>query len=284
MPIQGLKVKKGQPLVYIAILIFVIVLMVLLRHCSKVDNSVISKFGHQSGGDTIDVAIEYSPLSCYSYADTLGGFNYDLLRLISAYSHRPVKFHPVVTLAKSLKGLEMGSYDLLAAQFPVTAANKKRYLFTDAVFIDRQVLVQRRDGKGNVAVKSQLDLAGKTIYIVKGSPMGERIKSLSREIGDTIHIAVDDQYGPEQLFMRVATGEIKYAVINERIAQSLSPRYPKVDISTGISFSQFQSWALRKDNKALCDSINAWKRAVKTRPPYSARYNDLLQRYFGVKQ
>ena len=267
-----------MPLViYAVLLVIAIVAMIALKRCGN------TQFGskaepHQSGGDTIDVASEYSPISYYTYADTRGGFEYDLLRLIASQQQQPVKFHPIVTLQKALDGLKKGEYDLLVAQFPVTVSNKQQFLFTDPVYLDRQVLVQRKDPEtGKAKVNSQLDLAGCTLHIVKGSPMKECIEGLSREIGSDIHIVVDDIYGPEQLFLQVASGEIEYAVINESIAASLVKDYSKeVDVATAISFSQFQSWVLNKKNTALCDSLNSWLKQAQQ----SAPYDNLMTRYF----
>lgn len=269
---------KKMPLVlYALLLVMAIAAMIALKKCGN------AQFGkpaepHQSGGDTIDVAIEYSPISYYTYADTLGGFQFDLLRLISTQQQQPVKFHPIVTLQKALDGLKKGDYDLLVAQFPVTASNKQQFLFTEPVYLDRQVLVQRKDPEtGKAKVNSQLDLTGCTVHIVKGSPMKERIEGLSREIGGDIHIIVDDLYGPEQLFLQVATGEIDYAVINETIAASLVKDYSKeIDVATAISFSQFQSWVLNKNDSTLCNKLNTWLKLAQDLP----QYGSLVSRYF----
>ncbi|MGM9803214.1 MAG: transporter substrate-binding domain-containing protein [Muribaculaceae bacterium] len=266
--------KKGRPMAYVVLLVLVIVAMVSLRKCAAGGGSHVSRI-EKSGGDTIDVAIEYSPAMCYTYADTLGGFNYDLLRLISQREHLPMKFHLVVTLQNALQDLYDGRVDVLVAQFPVTKENRTHLLFTDQVYIDRQVLVQLKDTDGAVAVKTQLDLAGDTVHVVKGSPMRERILNLSNEIGDSIYVKEEPLYGPEQLFLQVATGEIRYAVINRRIAADMVQRYPNVDISTSISFSQIQAWALSKHQPQLQSKFNAWIKAVKETPQYDA----LLDRY-----
>lgn len=273
----GNQPKKMPIVLYAMLLVIAIAAMIALKHCST-ERFAIADAGNASGGDTIDVAIEYSPLSYYTYDDTLGGFHYDLLRLIATQQQVHFKFHPIVTLQKAIDGLNKGQFDIMATQFPVTAANKQHYLFTDPVLLDRQVLVQRKDPKtGTVKVHSQLDLAGCTLHIVKGSPMKERIEGLSREIGSDIHIVVDDIYGPEQLFLQVASGEIDYAVINESIAASLAQQYNgTVDVTTAISFTQFQSWVLNKKNTALCDSLNSWLKQAQQ----SAPYDNLMTRYF----
>lgn len=268
------KPKKGQALIYVALLALVCASMLALRHCQGQPATSATASGKASGGDTIDVAIEYSPTTCYTYADTLGGFDYDLMRLIA---QRPVKFHTIVSLEAALSGLDAGSYDVVVAQFPLTRSRKGKYLFTDAVYVDNQVLVQRRLRDGGLAVRSQLDLAGDTVMIVAGSPMAERIASLSREIGDTIHTIAEREYGPEQLVMMVASGETRYAVVNRAIAVAMAARVKGIDTSVAISMTQFQSWILRKDEGTLRDSLNTWLRAAKSNGAYST----LHKRYFA---
>ena len=264
--------KRGQMIIYLILLAVVVGCMVALSFCDK---PIVDAQSSPSGGDTLDIAIEYSPVTYYTYDDTLGGYNYDLLRMISDSVGCPMKFHPVVTLEKALAGLDDGRYDIVVAQFPMTAGDTARFAFTEPIFIDQQVLVQRR---GSQAIHSQLDLAGDTVWVVKGSPMIQRIANLSREIGDTIYVHVDELYGPEQLMMMVSSGEIRYAVVNRSIARAMASVLPNLDRSVAISLSQFQSWMVSKDRKSLCDSLNLWHNQVKRD---TAAYLGLQRRYFG---
>ncbi len=270
------KIKTWQLALYGILLVVVVGLMFSLKNCGKGSNQLTDSTHvvRASGGDTIDVAIEYSPLSYYTYGDTTGGFYYELINLMSQNYGLKVKFHPFSRLNDALVGLDKGFYDLVAAQFPVTMENKENYLFTEAIYLDKQVLVQRNTD--SLAIKSQLDLAGDTVTIVKGSPMRERIMSLSREIGDTIYVVSDPDYGPEQLFLMVASGDIKYAVINETIARKMAASHPNVDISQAISFSQFQSFFMKKDNRELCGRLNDAIQKVKKLP----QYDELIKKYF----
>ena len=269
---HNLTPKKGNIFIYLALIAIVIASMVALKHCT---NNAAKDTDIADTGN-INIAIEYSPLSLYTYDDTLGGFCYDFLRLIEKRSNHKFTFHPVVTLESTLTGLGKGTYDMVVAQFPATKDNQNKYLFSEALYLDHQVLVQLKNNNGNVTAKSPLDLVHDTVYVVKGSPMRSRIENLSREIGDTIFVAEDANYGPEQLFLRVATGEIEYAVINQSIASSLATHYTNVDYATGISFTQFQPIILRKTDTTLCDSLNYWIEAEKNTP----QFKSLQSRYF----
>ena len=160
-------------------LIAIIIAMAMLRKCS---NSGLHEAVPSSGGDTIDVAIEYSPMSLYRYGDTLGGFNYDIVRSIAREHGLTIKFHPVSNISSSLTLIDDKIYDLLIAELPATADFKDRYEILEPVYLDRQVLVQRKDTNGIKMIKSPLDLASDTVWIAQGSPIMSRITNLAHEI------------------------------------------------------------------------------------------------------
>ena len=265
-------VKKGSIALYLALLLIAIIAMIALRNFDKIVSTP-----DKPQRDSMVVAIEYSPLSLYTYSDTLGGFSYDLLRMVAQKAGINLKYQPMVTLTSSLNKLKSGEYRMVCAEFPVIKENKDDYLFTTPINVDRQVLVQRIQPDSTIAVKSLLDLAHDTVWVVDGSSIASRLLNLSHEIGDTIYINADKEYGTEQLFLRVATGEIKQAVMNERVAKKMATLYPNVDISTSISFTQFQSWILQREDSTFCNSINSWLEAVKLTPEYKSLYD----RYFS---
>ncbi len=275
MPIKSTSpIGAGRLLLCVLLLVLAVAMMASLRRCSApltLDSAPVPA-GH-SGGDTLDIAIEYSPVSYYSYADTLGGFNYDLLRLIGQQSSRPMKFHSFVAIATALGGLESGAIDVVAGQLPATTASKEQYLFTRPLWADRQVLVQRH---GSKMLRSQLDLAGRTVWVIAGSTMRDRLQGMAREIGDTITVLSDTTYGPEQLVMRVASGEIELAVVNEAIATAMHVKYAgQIDIALDVSFTQLQSYALAKGNAQLLE----WLDGELAKFMETGAYRLLLKRY-----
>ena len=128
------------------------------------------------------------------------------------------------------------------------------------IILNKQVLVQRKPEKENdsLYIHSQLELARKTLHLVKNSPAILRIHNLSNEIGDTIYIKEVEKYGQEQLLAMVAHGDIDYAVCDESIAKASINDFPQLDIETAISFSQFYSWGVSKHSPILLDSLNSW--------------------------
>lgn len=247
---------KGRLPLYMLLLIIAAGTMVMLKNCS---HKTPSESDVKSGGDTIDIAIEISPISLSTRADTLGGFYYDLIRHIASSEGLLVKFVPFSQIDDALYRLGQGRYDIVIADLPVTTSMKEKFLFTDPIALDREVLVQLKDSvNGEIEATTQHDLRGDTVWIPAGSPFRDRLINLSHEIGDTIYILEDPDYASEQLVMLVALGDIPRAVVNERIAKPMTKQYPRLDLSVDISFTQFQSWAINKNRPDLRDSLNVW--------------------------
>ncbi len=257
---------KGRLTLYVVLLVIAVIIMAMVRDCSTPSPFSTTRISN-SGPDTLDVAIEYGPMTLYRYHDTLGGFGYDLVRDMMARADRPLKFHPVTSARMGLQLLTDGTVDMVIAETPRTADSDSLVAYTEPVYLDRQVLVQRRDSAGEVRVKSALDLAGRQVTVAAGSPMYYRLRNLSDEIGDTIIIVPDSIYGAEQLVIMTALGEIEFAVVNNRVAQKIKPDYPQLDVSTDISFTQFQSWIMRSADSTI-QEIDSIIRAYRLTPAY----------------
>lgn len=271
---RRLEVKSRAAKLLPLILLGVLALMVMLKQCSSERPGRGSADG-PSGGDTVDVAIEYSPMAMMMTGDSLGGFGYDMMRAVAGEMRLPVKFTPVTSVSQTLRAMAKGRYDLIIAEIPVTAEFRERYRFTEPVCLDRMVLVQHLDSAGNVAVNTQLDLARRRVAVIAGTPALDRIRNLSHEIGDTIYVTADSLHSAEQLFLLAAAGATDPAVINSATARALAGRRDDVDISRGVSFTQFQSWVVDAKNKALADSIDS---AI-VRFRLSPAYGRLIDRY-----
>ena len=133
--------------------------------------------------------------------------------------------------------------------------------------------------QAQVFIRNQLDLAGRTLHVVKASPSILRIRNLGDEIGDTIYISEIEKYGSEQLIAMVAHGDIDYAVCDESIAQAAIDSLPQLDISTDISFTQFYSWGVSKQSPVLLDSLNTWLTSFRQ----GKEYKEILHKYYPVK-
>lgn len=255
--------------ILLSLMLIAVGLIVSVRECSTPMPS--NGYEYVRGrGDTINVAIDYSPMSLYRFGDSLAGFNYEMMKDMAAMYGDNVKFYPIASVNEALDELKAGKYDVVISDLPVTASRRESFRFTEPVYLDKQVLISR-----DTTVKSRLDLGGKEIWSLEGSPAAERLHNLAREIGDTIIMRHDSIRSAEQLFMLTAMGKIPFAVINSAKAIHLAKDYPDVDVTTPVSFTQFQSWVVNKDNRALADTLDSQIRRFKQTP----QYKDLIDRY-----
>ena len=88
------------------------------------------------------------------------------------------KLFPIMSFNDRLEGLSNGTYDIIASDLMATSEWKDSLLLTSPIILSKQVLVQRKSVKGDTLyIKSQLDLAGRTLHVVKGSPSILRIRN-----------------------------------------------------------------------------------------------------------
>lgn len=235
---------------------------------------------HEIAGEgAIHAATEYNSISFFVNGDTLSGFHYELIEAFARDHSLKTVITPEMSFEKRLQGLAEGKFDVIAYDVLATSELKDSLLLTHPIALNKEVLVQRKPHTlqdSALFIKNQLELAGKTLHVVKDAPSILRIRNLSHEIADTIYIKEIEKYGPEQLIAMVAHGDIDYAVCNESIARMAIDSLPQIDISTDISFTQFYSWAVSKQSPALLDSLNTWLDTFKK----TQTYKKLYQKYY----
>lgn len=221
---------------------------------------------------------EYNAVSYYASNDTVQGFDYELLNEFAKDQNLRLELTPEMSFEKRLEGITEGRYDILATETAVTTRLKDSLLFTHTLLLGKQVLVQRKPSSetDSLYIRSQLDLANKTLHVIKNSPSLLRIHNLINEIADTIYIREVDLYGAEQLIAMVAGGDIDYAVCDENIVRASIDNYPNLDIDTDISFTQFYAWGINKHSPALRDTLNVWLDGFMK----SDKYHKLYKKYF----
>lgn len=218
---------------------------------------------------------EYNRLSFHAGKDTLVGFDLELLQAFADEKGLKLEITPEMSYEKRVEGLNEGRYDLIATGTVVTSGTKDTLLYTRPLLLSKQVLVQRvkEEGKDSLYINNQLELAHKTLHVVKNSPVLIRIHNLINEIADTIYTCEIDKYGPEQLLAMVSEGEIDYAVCDENLANASLKDYPNLDISKSISFTQFYAWGISKHAPTLRDTLNAWLEKYQQTKTYQKLYN-----------
>lgn len=250
--------RWGQLVVYGLLLVLVICAMLWIRiqHMGGKKHY----FNTDLKADTINAAVVYGPNSYRVLIsddgnDSIVGINYHLLKDLEKELGVKVMLHPVIDRDEALAKVASGTYDILAS-LPADNYLKQNYLTTKDVFLDRMVLLQRRNDNGTLPVRSALDLDGDTVHVEKGSSATRRLENLQKEIGGNIIIAEESGLSEEYLAMKVGNGTWKYAVVNEKIAEEMRGQYPELDYSTPVSFTQFQVWVLPQGKDSLLNIVN----------------------------
>lgn len=273
---------KSRKLLVVYIILLVCILIVMFRLWPYKKEPVAPRdYPEIKEEGILRMVTEYNQSGYYVAGDTIEGFQYELSQAIAALSGLEVQTQLEMSLAESFRELSDNQCDVIARNIPITSEIKEDYLFTEPIVFNKQVLVQRTKEANNgiQPIRNQLDLAQKTLYIPKNSPALLRLQNLAHEIGDTIYVKEDELYSSEQLAIMVAKGDIDYAVCDQQIARLSKENLPEIDIDTDISFTQLQSWAVRKDSPILLDSLNSWLSQIKK----SGLYDQIYKRYYGKK-
>ena len=274
---------KIRLLRYLIPVIIVLALLFCFRRCDNQQKQPLPPHDYADiiREGVLRVATEYNSISFYVDGDTVAGFNYELIQAVGRDKGLRVDISPYMSFEDRLRGLSEDRYDVIAYGILATSKLKDSLLLTSPIGLNKQVLVQRKATVENdsLYIRSQLDLAQKTLHVIKGSPSILRIQNLGNEIGDTIYIKEIEKYGPEQLISLVAHGDIYYAVCDESIAQDAADSLPQIDINTAITFTQFYSWAVSKQSPVLLDSLNAWL----DRFQKEEEYQKIYKKYYDKK-
>jgi membrane-bound lytic murein transglycosylase MltF len=236
------------------------VTILLLSYLLKGKNDSLRDFPDIEKGGTLNIVTEYNSVDYYECRDTIAGLQYDLCKYIEQRSGLAVEIFIENNLDACIKGLENYTYDVIARNIPITNENKEQLSFTVPISQSKQVLVQRKPTKDDTIplIRNQIDLAGKVVYAPQNSSGILRLRNLSEEIAETIHIQEIEEYSAEELIYMVAWKEIDYAVVEKELALKNKDSFPVIDVETDISFTQLQAWAVRKTSPVLLDSLNRW--------------------------
>lgn len=266
---------------YLLLLIVAIAVMLLLR-MGITDSRRVSlssrDYNEIMASGELNVVTDYNSIGLYVSGDTLQGFQREMVLALEKEWGIKVNLFLENSLDENLEGLRTMRYDLVARNIPVNIELKDSFAFTSPIMLNKQVLVQRKPEYNDSIepIRQHLDLAKRTIHVSGESPAILRLNNLSHEIGDTIFIVEDRTYETEQLVMMVASGDIDFTVCDEKMAMRLAERLPEIDIETDISFTQLESWAVRKDSPVLLDSLNSWLGWFKA----TAAFRRICQEYY----
>ena len=100
--------------ILLSLILIAVGVIVSVKSCS----SPVANNGYEytrAKGDTINVAIDYSPMSLYRYGDSLAGFNYEMMKQMATLYGDNVKFYPISSVTSALDELKRGVYDVVCS-------------------------------------------------------------------------------------------------------------------------------------------------------------------------
>jgi len=212
--------------------------------------------------------------------DSIVGLQVKMIERFAEDHNLKVEFVEENDLSKAMEMLDANEIDVLVWHIPVYDQLKNKISYTIPVFTSRQMLIQRKKSKTDTTqfIRNQLDLAGKTLYILPGTIYKQRIEHLSKEIGDTIHIKEIPNADPSDLFKMIIEKNIDYTVCDEFVARVLLKDFPTIDMGTAVSFTQNYSWGINPASTILKDSLDSWLAIYLE----SKDYNRIYRQYTGV--
>ena len=238
---------------------------------------------------TLVAVTDYGVTSYFIYRGEPMGYQYEFLIQLCEYLNVELELIVEQDLQKSMQMLNNGDVDLIAMGLTVTNERKQLFDFTEPILTTRQVLVQRKpegfqkmatlDEIESYLIRNTLNLAGKTIHIKKGTIYKEQLVTLANNIADSI-IIVEDNRWTDKLVEAIANGEIDFTISDEHLAIVSARQFKNIDIKTPISFPQKISWAVKKGQKPLVDTIDFWLDDFKKQLKFRLLYN----KYFANRR
>jgi len=264
----------------------ILLFVVLAFSCVRVSNPVpeygnVTHLKQVSDRGVLRVVTDFNSTSYFIYRGQPMGYQYEMLQELA--DHLGVKLEVSVNnnLEEKYEMLESGEVDLIAVNLAITKERRKIMDFTVPHTQTHQVLIQRKPSDWEKLsmkeleshlIRSQLDLADKTIYVQRNSSYAKRLHNLSDEIGDSINI-VEVDIGSEKLIEMVAMGEIDYTVSDENVAQVNETYFDNLDIETPVSFPQNLAWAVPKGADDLRYAIDTWLTDFKKTSKFAVIYH-----------
>ena len=238
---------------------------------------------------TLRAVTNINQTSYFIYKGEPMGFHFELLKRFADHLGLELEIIAKNDIDEAFLMLQNGEVDVVAMGLAANTETRGQMNLSAPIMKTTQVLVQRKPGgwqkmKTDVLnarlVRDQLDLAGRTVFVQKGSSYAQRLYDLERETGEDIDI-IEVPFDAEDLVRQVSDGEIEYTVCDENTANIMANLQNNIDITTPVSLPQNLAWGVRKTGSdALLEELNSWITGYRT----TSAYARLEAKYFrGVR-
>lgn len=236
------------------------------------------------------VSTIYSGTSYFLYKGEPLGFEYELLTRFAEYLDVKLEIVVANNINNLIPNLVNGKVDLVGYGLTVTEDRQEKILFSDYLYLNHQVLVQRKPKNwrkmklhqiDEVIIRDAIELEDEIVSVRRSTSYASRLKNLSNEIGGQIKIdTINGEITTDEIIRMVVDGEIKYTVSDDNIANIVASSYPILDVRVPISFSQKNAWSIRNNSPKLHVALNKWLKGFKRQ----AAYNIIYDKYFTNKR
>jgi membrane-bound lytic murein transglycosylase MltF len=219
------------------------------------------------------------------------GFEYELLKEYEKSLSKRVKgrftmvFLPV-SLDRLIPDLMEGKGDIAAAGLTITPERRKKVAFTDPYLANVKEIVVTRKSVTDVPMLDAL--AGRTVYVVRGSSYAQHLEDLDASFRRRGLSAIDvveapDYLEAEDLLELANAGIVALTVVDRHVAQLWSSVFPNLVLREDLEVSSGGqiAWAVRKENPKLLADLNEF---VKSHRKGTLLGNIFFKRYFKNTQ
>ncbi|MGB6847112.1 MAG: lytic transglycosylase F [Thermoanaerobaculia bacterium] len=219
----------------------------------------------------IRVLVSYGPTNYFIRGGQALGFEAELMHRYDEFLNRGASgrelrtdmvFVPV-PFDRLLPALIEGRGDIVAAGLTVTPEREKRVAFTDPYLPNVAEIVV--SGKGVQGLESLTDLAGRTVYAVRGSSFVGSLRALSDRLRKEGHKAIeineiDEILEQHDLLEMVNAGILELTVVDDHIAEIWSGVLPDIVLRRDLEVAGGGriGWAVRQESPKLRKSLNTF--------------------------
>jgi len=183
-----------------------------------------------------------------------------------------------------IPALNEGRGDIAAALLTITPEREKQVHFISAhrVKVNEVVVTNKKVGE----IESIYDLAGRWVYVLRGSSYVEHLKKINEELASkmmepVLVVEADPSLLSEDIMELVNAGVVDITVVDDFKAKLWVQIFPNVVVHEDVPISEGgnMGWAIRKDNPELEASLNAFLPEVRKG---SLLGNMIKKRYFDT--
>lgn len=202
----------------------------------------------------IEVLVDYTPDNFRVENDSaVTGWQTELISIL--FPDMRIIWRPMENRKKAIEILQKGEADLYATSFPLSDADNYgvNLLHSIPLYTSSYVLVCKKEANwSDDFTKSREQPVHTSSFLPSSGALLEYLHALSYPsvIRQSLPLSEMD------LVLRVKKGEIKYALVNDRLAKEVVRQYPSLKMVSELSFSVPQIWLLPEKNIVLRDTLN----------------------------